>query len=263
MATTVWPGVRLLEMLDGIVEGKRDGFEGLHGTKTTTEGVHFDTLYNDHYYNYFCDVNNNGGFSLVLHPDVKPFAEALGKPSVMKHCWFGHNGDPVTGITAAMVAERYDNVALKCNETFDKKTGWIDASGKAWETKDDAVREVFGPGFKVVGLEQKDDDNSSVRSDDLLDDNAFGEMKEKLLARVQSATVSDAWLRTGVLAFDPEAAPLDAADRTELAERLVEQLMYETDDESSDDDESSASDDDDEPDEPPLEERPAKRSRKA
>ena len=87
-------------------------------------------------------------------------------------------------------------------------------------------------------------------------------MKEKLLARVQSATVSDAWLRTGVLAFDPEAAPLDAADRTELAERLVEQLMYETDDESSDGDESSASDDD-EPDEPLSEERPAKRSRKA
>ena len=108
MATTVWPGVRLLEMLDNIVEGKRDGFEGLHGTKMTTEGVHFDTLYNNPYYNYFCDVSNDGGFSLVLHPDVKPFAEALRKQSVMQHCWFGHNGDSVTGITAAVVAERYD-----------------------------------------------------------------------------------------------------------------------------------------------------------
>ena len=205
---------------------------------------------------------------MVLHPDVKPFVEALGKPSVTKHCWFGSNGDPVMGITAAMVAERYDRVALKCDETLEKKSSsmWIDASGKAWKSKGAAVEAMFGAGFKVVGPEQKDDDNSSARSDDLLDDNAFGEMKEKLLARVQSATVSDAWLRTGVLAFDPEAAPLDTAGRTELAERLVEQLMYETDDESSDDDdESSASDDDedDEPDEPLPEERPAKRSRKA
>ena len=43
-------------------------------------------------------------------------------------------------------------------------------------------------GLGRLGGVENDDDNSSARSDDLLDDNAFGEMKEKLLARVQSAT---------------------------------------------------------------------------
>ena len=114
-SSTLWPGVRLLEELDSIVEGKRDGFVGLHGHRKV-----YPDLYPDPYHNYFCEVKNDGGFLLCLHPDVKPFAVALGKPSVMKHCWFGCNGDPATYLTAAMVAQRYDDVVLKCEERFDK-----------------------------------------------------------------------------------------------------------------------------------------------
>ena len=274
MATTLWPGVRLVEMLDNIVEGKRDGFDGLHGI-TPIHSVPFDTIYNDPYHNYFCAMGDDG-FMLALHPDVKPFVQALGKPSVMKHCWFGHNSDPVVAITAATVAERYDKVALKCDETLDdNNTRWIDASGKAWNSRDDAVREIFGAGFKLI-KEDEDKDCNSTRSDDLLDDKTFAAFHERLTARIEGSNVTNSWLRCGVIAYDPEAAPLLHADRSELAVRLVEQLMYETDDESSDDgldDSSDESDEepddepddkpDDKPDEPGESERPAKRSRKA
>ena len=118
-SSTLWPGVRLLEELDSIVEGKRDGFVGFHALACGHHTV-YERLYPDPYHNYFCDVNNDGGFLLCLHPDVKPVAVALGKSSVMKHCWFGRNGDSVTYLTAAMVADRYDKVALQCEERFDK-----------------------------------------------------------------------------------------------------------------------------------------------
>lgn len=108
--STVWSGVRLVELLDTIVEGKRQGFEGLHG-----HNIVDSQLYNDPYHNYFCE-HVEGGFILALHPDVKPFVEALNKPNVTKHCWFGRNGDSAPYLTAAMVAERYDIVALKCDE---------------------------------------------------------------------------------------------------------------------------------------------------
>lgn len=118
-STTLWPGVRLLEQLDSIVEGKRDGFDGFHAMEYGHHAM-YERLYPDPHHNYFCDLNHNGGFLLCLHPDVKPVAVALDKPSVIKHCWFGCNGDPVTYLTAAMVAQRYDIVALKCEERFDK-----------------------------------------------------------------------------------------------------------------------------------------------
>ncbi len=244
----VWPGLRLFEMLDDIVEGKRTGFEGLHGVTTP---VAFNALYTD-YDNYFCEVNDDGGFLLVLDPNVKPVVKALGKPSVMKHCWFGYNSDPVKGITAAMVAERYDNLLLKCDETLEdeKKPEWIDASGKAWKSKDDAVKEIFGPGVKL-----EEDDGNSVLSDE------FDDECKMLAARIEKSNVTDAWLRDGVIAFDPDAAPLLNADRLELTDRLVEQLLYETDEDS--DDESSDDESGDEPDEPvepPTEERPKKRN---
>ena len=93
---------------------------------------------------------------------------------------------------------------------------------------------------KVVSVEEDeeeeqelDDDGSdfgSERSDDLMDDDTFKEYQEKLAARLADRRVPKKLLIDIIKAFDPEQK-LSGADKTELSERAVEQLMYETDDE--------------------------------
>lgn len=237
-ATTpvVWNGVRLVEMLDAIVDGKRIGFEGTHGVATTTESVPFDTLYSDHYHNYFCKSGDS--FLLVLHPDVRPLVEAMRKPAVMKHCWFGHNTDSVLAITAAEAAKCYgsecEEATLKKNEESELPPGWTDASGTVWKSKEDAFRAVFGVSSLKDLVDDEEQPDGSAQYTDLFDDAAFGLVKDKLLTRIDDSKVTDDWIRAGVLAFDPEAAPLDGVGRDELTERFIEQLMYDETDEDRD-----------------------------
>lgn len=104
MTQVVIDGMKLFMMLNDIIEGKRK-FDGIHGVET--KDTLFIELYNNTYHNYFCS-DGNGGFILVLHPDVKSCAEALNMPRVMEYCSFERNSDSIQGITAANVAQLYE-----------------------------------------------------------------------------------------------------------------------------------------------------------
>lgn len=249
-ADMILPGVRLVQMLDGILRGNR-AFDGAHALATLPS---FNALYPDSYHNYFCA--NGKDFKLVLHPDVKPFAEMLQNTSVMKHCWFGSNTDPVVGITAAMVAECIDRnkrESLECDESL-TSPGWVDASGKMWPNKEAAVVAIFGTS-ELADIMKSDDlvEDDSTFSDDLLDSDTFSAVKGKLVIRFNESSVSDDWLREGVRNFFDGSAFLTDVNRDELSELLVGRLMYETDDESDEDDEDAWS----------IAKRAAKRRRKA
>ena len=81
--------------------------------------------------------------------------------------------------------------------------------------------------------DEVDDDGSecgSERSDDLMDGDTFQEYQDRLVDRLADRRVPKKLLVELIKAFDPEQK-LSSADKTELAERAVEQLMYETEDE--------------------------------
>lgn len=103
-----WAGCHLLELLEGMLEGKRE-FDEMHSlTDPAAFAKVVHVLYPDSHFNYFAGVGKTGGFVLCLHPDVQCVAEARRNAALMQHLWFGHQKDSVTYLSAAMVGELLD-----------------------------------------------------------------------------------------------------------------------------------------------------------
>lgn len=108
----IWAGCRALALLDDLLQGRRD----LDGVDAVTHAATFRrvcrTVYTDPYHNYFVP-HGDDGFKLCLHPDVLPIAEARRDSELFKHLWFGHQSDPATLLSGAMVAKILDKAAAR------------------------------------------------------------------------------------------------------------------------------------------------------
>ena len=91
----VWAGVRLVDMLNQIVNHEATSFPGIYGATVVSS---FAEMYPDPYHNYFCKSTNNDVL-LALHPDVEPVVRAIGPSNLDKYIWYGTNQDPIVAIT--------------------------------------------------------------------------------------------------------------------------------------------------------------------
>ena len=91
------------------------------------------------------------------------------------------------------------------------------------------------PGTKQKEIDCDNDDDTasesgSERSDDLMNNDTFQEYKSNLASRLGTERMPKKLLVKLIKVYDPNQ-DLSGVDKPGLAERLVEQLMYETDEE--------------------------------